>query len=100
MKHEVAAMLSSGGGAIVNTSCIPGHVGIADFSLYNASKHAVEGLTKTAALELAGRRIRANAVAPAFIATPMVERFVGAAGTHANSSLRCTLSGGSAMLMR
>jgi len=80
MKHEVAAMLSSGGGAIVNTSCIAGHVGIADFSLYNASKHAVEGLTKTAALELAGRRIRANAVAPAFIATPMVERFVGAAG--------------------
>jgi len=57
-----------------------GHVGIADFSLYKASKHAVEGLTKTAALELAGRRIRANAVAPAFIATPMVERFVGAAG--------------------
>ena len=80
MKHEVAAVLSSGGGAIVNTSSIAGHVGIADFSLYNASKHAVEGLTKTAALELAGRRIRVNAVAPAFIATPMVERFVGAAG--------------------
>jgi short-subunit dehydrogenase len=39
MKHEVAAMLSSGGGAIVNTSSIAGHVGIADFSFYNASKH-------------------------------------------------------------
>lgn len=80
MKHEVAAMLRTGGGAIVNTSSIAGHVGIADFSLYNASKHAVEGLTKTVALELAGRGIRVNAVAPAFVATAMVERFVGAAG--------------------
>ena len=80
MKHEVRAMLRSGGGAIVNTSSIADHVGIADFSLYNASKHAVEGLTKTAALEFAGRGVRVNAVAPAFIATPMVERFVGAAG--------------------
>jgi NAD(P)-dependent dehydrogenase (short-subunit alcohol dehydrogenase family) len=78
MKHEVRAMLRSGG-AIVNTSSIAGHVGIADFSLYNASKHAVEGLTKTVALELAGYGVRVNAVAPAFIATPMVERFVGAA---------------------
>jgi NAD(P)-dependent dehydrogenase (short-subunit alcohol dehydrogenase family) len=80
MKHEVRAMLRSGGGAIVNTSSIAGHVGVADFSLYNASKHALEGLTTTAALELAGRGVRVNAVAPAFIATPMVERFVGAAG--------------------
>jgi NAD(P)-dependent dehydrogenase (short-subunit alcohol dehydrogenase family) len=76
MKHEVRAMLRSGG-AIVNTSSIAGHVGIADFSLYNASKHAVEGLTKTVALELAGYGVRVNP--PAFIATPMVERFVGAA---------------------
>lgn len=80
MKHEVASMLRTGGGAIVNTSSIAGHVGIAGFSLYNASKHAVEGLTKTAALELATCGIRVNAVAPAFIATPMVERFVGPAG--------------------
>jgi NAD(P)-dependent dehydrogenase (short-subunit alcohol dehydrogenase family) len=79
MKHEVVAMLRSGGGAIVNTSSIAGHVGIADFSLYDASKHAVEGLTKTVALDLAGYGVRVNAVAPAFIATPMVERFVGAA---------------------
>jgi len=79
MKHEVVAMLRSGGGAIVNTSSIAGHVGIADFSLYDASKHAVEGLTKTVALELAGYGVRVNAVAPAFIATPMVERVVGAA---------------------
>ena len=63
---------------------MPGQVGIADFSLYNAAKHAVEGLTKTAALELAGRGVRVNAVAPPFIATPMVERFVGVAGERRN----------------
>jgi NAD(P)-dependent dehydrogenase (short-subunit alcohol dehydrogenase family) len=80
LKHEARAMLEGAGGSIVNVSSIAGHVGIADFSLYNASKHAVEGLTKTAALEFAGRGVRVNAVAPAFIATPMVERFVGAAG--------------------
>jgi NAD(P)-dependent dehydrogenase (short-subunit alcohol dehydrogenase family) len=80
MKHEANAMLRTGGGAIVNISSIAGQVGIAEFSLYNASKHAVEGLTKTAALELAGRGIRVNAVAPAFIATPMVERYVGPTG--------------------
>jgi NAD(P)-dependent dehydrogenase (short-subunit alcohol dehydrogenase family) len=84
MKHEVTAMLRTGAGAIVNACSIAGHVGIADFSLYNASKHAVEGLTKTAGLELAGRGIRVNAVAPAFIATPMVERYVGATGEARN----------------
>lgn len=82
MKHELAPMLKAGSGAILNTSSIAGHVGIADFSLYNASKHAVEGLTKTAALEVAGRGIRVNAIAPAFIATPMVERFVGPTGSQ------------------
>lgn len=82
LKHEAAAMAAGGGGSIVNVSSIAGHAGIADFSLYNASKHAVEGLTKTAALELAGRAVRVNAVAPAFIATPMVERFVGAEGVE------------------
>jgi NAD(P)-dependent dehydrogenase (short-subunit alcohol dehydrogenase family) len=79
MKHQATAMIDSAGGSIVNISSIAGHTGIADFSLYNASKHAVEGLTKTAALELARYKIRVNAVAPAFIATPMVDRFVGVA---------------------
>jgi NAD(P)-dependent dehydrogenase (short-subunit alcohol dehydrogenase family) len=85
MKHELAVMLEAGRGAIVNTSSIAGHVGIAGFSLYNASKHAVEGLTKTAALEVAEIGIRVNAIAPAFIATPMVERFVGSAGERRNN---------------
>lgn len=80
MKHEIRAMLRQGGGSIVNTSSIAGHVGIANFALYNASKHGVEGLTKTAALECAKHGIRVNSVAPAFIATPMVERFVGPKG--------------------
>jgi NAD(P)-dependent dehydrogenase (short-subunit alcohol dehydrogenase family) len=84
MKHEVGAMLRTGGGAIVNTSSIAGRVGIADFSLYKASKHAVEGLIKTAALELAGRGVRVNVVAPAFIATPMVERWSELPGERRN----------------
>jgi NAD(P)-dependent dehydrogenase (short-subunit alcohol dehydrogenase family) len=77
MKHEITAMLRSGGGAIVNTSSVAGHVGAPNFGLYAASKHAVEGLTKTAALEYARHGIRVNSVAPAFIATSMVDRLVG-----------------------
>jgi NAD(P)-dependent dehydrogenase (short-subunit alcohol dehydrogenase family) len=77
MKHEITEMLKTGGGAIVNTSSVAGHVGAANFSLYAASKHAVEGLTKTAALEYARYGIRVNSVAPAFIATAMVDRLVG-----------------------
>jgi NAD(P)-dependent dehydrogenase (short-subunit alcohol dehydrogenase family) len=77
MKHEIISMLKTGGGAIVNTSSVAGHVGAANFSLYAASKHAVEGLTKTAALEYARHGIRVNSVAPAFIATAMVDRLVG-----------------------
>lgn len=77
MKHEITAMLRTGGGAIVNTSSVAGHVGTPNFSLYAASKHAVEGLTKTAALEYARHGIRVNSIAPAFIATPMLDRLVG-----------------------
>jgi NAD(P)-dependent dehydrogenase (short-subunit alcohol dehydrogenase family) len=57
MKHEVAAMLKTGGGAIVNTSSALGHVGAPELSVYVASKHAVEGLTKVAALEFAKKDI-------------------------------------------
>lgn len=77
MKHEIPAMLKNGGGAIVNTSSVAGHVGMAGASIYIAAKHAIEGLTKTAALEVARQGIRVNAVAPAAIETAMIDRFVG-----------------------
>jgi NAD(P)-dependent dehydrogenase (short-subunit alcohol dehydrogenase family) len=77
MKHEVAAMLKTGGGAIVNTSSALGHVGIAQASIYVASKHAVEGLTKAVALEFAKDNIRVNTVAPAGVATDMTDRTFG-----------------------
>jgi Short-chain alcohol dehydrogenase of unknown specificity len=69
MRHEIPVMLKSGGGAIVNTSSVAGHVGMGQVSIYTASKHAVEGLTKALALEFAKQNIRINAVAPAGVAT-------------------------------
>lgn len=82
MKHEITAMLAGGGGAIVNTSSVAGHVAMPGMGVYTASKHAVEGLTKAAALEYAKQGIRVNAVAPAAIQTEMVDRFVGAGETE------------------
>ena len=84
MKHEIAAMLKSGGGAIVNTSSVAGHIGIPQASIYVATKHAVEGLTKAVALEFANRGIRVNAVAPGTIDTEMVDRMVGQEGELRN----------------
>ena len=84
MKHEIAAMLKSGGGAIVNTSSVAGHIGLPRASLYVATKHAVEGLTKAVALEFAKQGIRVNSVAPGTIATDMVDRMVGKAGDARN----------------
>jgi NAD(P)-dependent dehydrogenase (short-subunit alcohol dehydrogenase family) len=80
LKYEVPAMLKNGGGSIINTSSVAGHLGFPGASIYAASKHAVEGITKTAALEFAKQGIRVNAVAPAAIETAMVDRFAGAAG--------------------
>jgi NAD(P)-dependent dehydrogenase (short-subunit alcohol dehydrogenase family) len=77
LKHEMRVMLGQGSGSIVNLSSIAGHVGIAGASVYVASKHAVEGLTKSAALEGAASGVRVNAVAPGPVATDMLERFVG-----------------------
>jgi NAD(P)-dependent dehydrogenase (short-subunit alcohol dehydrogenase family) len=77
MRHEIPVMLKNGGGAIVNTSSVAGHVGLAQVSIYIASKHAVEGLTKSVALEFAKQNIRINAVAPGVIATEMFDRFAG-----------------------
>ncbi|MDW3685971.1 glucose 1-dehydrogenase [Cupriavidus sp. CV2] len=77
VKHEMRAMLAQGSGSIVNLSSIAGQVGIAGASVYAASKHAVEGITKSAALEGAAAGVRVNAVAPGPVATEMLDRFVG-----------------------
>ena len=77
MRHEIPVMLKNGGGAIVNNSSVAGHVGLGQVSVYIASKHAVEGLTKSIALEFAKQSIRVNAVAPGVIATDMLDRFAG-----------------------
>jgi len=72
MRSQIAAMLKTGGGAIVNMSSILGSVGFENSCAYVAAKHALQGLTKTAALEYAGQGIRVNAVGPAFIETPLL----------------------------
>lgn len=87
MKHQIRAMLAQGGGAIVNTSSVSGKHGWVDGGLYVASKHAVEGLTKCAALETARKGIRINAVAPAAIRTEMLERFVGGPETEKSKAM-------------
>jgi NAD(P)-dependent dehydrogenase (short-subunit alcohol dehydrogenase family) len=77
MKHELRVMQAQGGGSIVNISSTYGHDGAGGASVYSASKHAVEGLTKSAALEAAGSGVRVNAVAPGPTETAMLNRFTG-----------------------
>src|SRR5712691_7624941 len=77
MKHELRVMQAQRSGSIVNISSTYGHEGGAGASLYAASKHAVEGLTKSAALEAAESGVRVNAVAPGPIETGMLNRFTG-----------------------
>src|SRR5258707_15491056 len=79
MKHELRVMQAQGSGSIVNISSTYGHLGARGASVYSASKHAVEGLTKSAALEVAGSGVRVNAVAPGPVETAMLNRFTGSA---------------------
>ena len=78
MKYEIAQMLEQGGGVIVNTASVWGLVGASGASGYIASKHAVVGLTRSAALEYAAKGIRINALNPGAIYTPLLDRFMSA----------------------
>jgi NAD(P)-dependent dehydrogenase (short-subunit alcohol dehydrogenase family) len=77
MKHEIAQMVRQGGGVVVNTSSGAGIRGVAGGASYAASKHAILGMTRSAALDYAKQNIRVNAILPGNIATPMMDRFTG-----------------------
>src|ERR1700754_565849 len=84
MKHELRVMQAQGSGSIVNISSTYGHEGVRGASIYAASKHAVEGLTKSVALEVGASGIRVNAVAPGPVQTGMLDRFTGSEDVKAH----------------
>lgn len=75
MKYQIPQMLKQGGGAIVNTSSMMGLVGLAGISAYSASKHAVVGLTRSAALEYGSKGVRINCICPGIIRTPINQKY-------------------------
>jgi NAD(P)-dependent dehydrogenase (short-subunit alcohol dehydrogenase family) len=83
LQAQIAAMLRTGGGAIVNMASILGAVGFATNSAYTAAKHGVVGLTQVAAREYSSQGIRVNAVGPGFIHTPMVSKLEQDVAVHA-----------------
>jgi NAD(P)-dependent dehydrogenase (short-subunit alcohol dehydrogenase family) len=83
LKHELRVMTAQQGGSIINISSTYGHEGAAYASVYAGSKHAVEGITKSAALEVASSGVRVNAVAPGPTDTGMLDRFTGTAENKA-----------------
>ena len=94
MKHEVRAMQAQGSGSIINISSTYGHEAAAGASIYVGAKHAVEGITKSVALEIAKSGIRVNAVAPGPTDTGMLTRFTGT--TENKAALAGEVSAGSA----
>ena len=78
MRHQIPAMLATGGGVIVNIASVAGLIGFPRHPAYAASKHGVVGLTKTAALEYGKKGIRINALCPGFTLTPMVQHMIDA----------------------
>ena len=87
LRYQIPAMLSSGGGSIVNVASILGKVGTKNSSAYVAAKHGVIGLTEAAALEYADKKIRINAIGPGYIMTPLIEKSLDEAAIKALVSL-------------
>ena len=91
LRHEIPAMLATGGGVIVNVASVAGLNGFPRHPAYAASKHGVVGLTKTAALEYGRKGVRINALCPGFTLTPMVQQMLDAGLPQAELAARVPL---------
>ena len=87
LRYQIPAMLSSGGGSIVNIASILGKVAAKNLSAYVAAKHGVVGLTETAALEYADQKIRINSIGPGYIVTPLLTKTLDEATMNALAGL-------------